>query len=670
MDDESKLLSFDPRSGAQTSAPTCPACGVKVPPDSAVCPVDGTPLMQELAPGAIIMGRFQLLKLLGSGGMGAVYKVKQMVLDKEFAIKFLTAGKVDEKASQRFSREAKAVSRLNHPNIVRVYDVGVTERGSPFMIMDLVEGTTLADVLKKVVQMPVKRAVRIFIQICDAMAHAHDQNVLHRDLKPGNIMLTVDDEGQESIRILDFGIAKLVQEPGTSNLTLTATGEVMGSPVYMSPEQGTGMGIDHRSDIYSLGCLMFEALAGTPPLHGSTLVSTMMMHQNTIPPRMSEASMGITFPEELEEIVKRCLAKNPADRFQSMTELKDALTKFQGGIRAPVIVKEEADKNWTGRSYSLKQVALISTLCASVAVCLAYFFVKWVDGPNKQVVSQVPAETPNILAMTSEEQDSVFIPQIQAACSNPSGDKKLNLEGAELSDKVWSLLKNLGTLESLILSTSNFGDDQCRYIGDLKTEHLELGQTNISNKALEIIGRMRGLKWLDLSDCKNITDSGLKYLAPAHTLRDLDLTGSSIFGFGLEDLKDCSKLVDINVKASPNLKATAFAGLEKLPWLRRLEASGTNFDDESASHLATLKELEWVVLKGTHITDKAIDYLIQLPNLRILDISHNRLSAKAIAKLARVKSLRELSVQECGLGEIDQFELSKQFPIYIHVMTK
>ncbi len=282
----------------------------------------------SFAAGQILGGKYKIIALLGAGGMGKVYWVTQVFLNTDFALKVLDIHRVfDDVQMRRFQFEAKAANSLSHPNLVKVHDFGLLDTNQPYLVMDKIEGTTLCEHLRQKRELTLQEATPLFEQICNGLAYAHAKGIVHRDIKPGNIILvasaTPGTEG--SIKILDFGIAKLASEEGGEMQQLTRTGEVFGSPLYMSPEQCSGSPVDHRSDIYSLGCVLFEALTGTPPHMGANALRTMMLHQSEPAPLLKQASLGKTFPLALEEIVKKMLQKDPNARYQNMSQVADDL---------------------------------------------------------------------------------------------------------------------------------------------------------------------------------------------------------------------------------------------------------------------------------------------------------------------------------------------------------
>ncbi len=275
---------------------------------------------EDYIPGDVLDGRYRVESVLGSGGMGMVYRVTQMFVNKQFALKTIIKGQLSEVKIRRFQLEARAVFALDHPNIVAVKDFGIIEEMTPFLVMELLDGENLSERLKRSGRLPLTEIVPIFVQTCFGLGYAHDQGIVHRDIKPSNIMLLngIASGAEGSIKIVDFGIAKFAHSEGGDIQALTKTGEIFGSPFYMSPEQCTGERVDHRADVYSLGCVLFEALTGAPPCVGDNALSTMMQHQAGKIPSLKEASMGLEFPAELERIVAKMLEKNPEDRYQKL----------------------------------------------------------------------------------------------------------------------------------------------------------------------------------------------------------------------------------------------------------------------------------------------------------------------------------------------------------------
>ncbi|MGM0557629.1 MAG: serine/threonine protein kinase [Myxococcota bacterium] len=288
--------------------------------------------------GKEINGRYDLESLLGFGGMGAVYQALQRNMERRVALKLIPQG--DPKAAARFKREALTVSKLQHPNTVTVFDYGQTDDGMLFLAMEMLSGRTLGDVIEHEAPLDPKRAVHIASQVCRSLTEAHAAGIVHRDIKPENIFLIEVDEDSDFVKVLDFGIAKSLQ--AEDEVTLTGEGRIIGTPRYMSPEQILAESVDRRSDIYSLACIVFEMLCGTPPFDDASTTKLMISHAKEPPPplaeRLTEGALS-RIPGQLEQVVRRALSKSPSERQSQIEafrqELERAVEKLESNPIPP-----------------------------------------------------------------------------------------------------------------------------------------------------------------------------------------------------------------------------------------------------------------------------------------------------------------------------------------------
>jgi serine/threonine-protein kinase len=271
--------------------------------------------------GQVIDGRYQLMEVVGTGGMGAVFKAHNRITNGTVAVKVLHPHLAHDGPSlRRFQLEAKAASRIENPNSISVHDYGVWE-GQAYLVMDYLEGRSLADLVKRNGKLTPRYALSLFMQACDGLGAAHKLGIYHRDVKPSNLVVMEGPTGHQ-VKVCDFGLVKLKVQEGD---TITGTGEVFGSPPYMSPEQCLGQNVDERSDVYSMGILMYETLTGVLPIKGTNPLDTMRKQVSVRPPALKLDLPDSPWLKMLADIIAKALAKEPEQRYQSMAQLKLAL---------------------------------------------------------------------------------------------------------------------------------------------------------------------------------------------------------------------------------------------------------------------------------------------------------------------------------------------------------
>jgi serine/threonine protein kinase len=280
--------------------------------------------------GTVVAGRYRVIQLLGEGGMGAVYLAEHAAIEKKVALKVLhpeyaTKGEI----VTRFQQEAISASRIKHPNVLEVFDFGQLDDGSFFLAMEFLEGNDLADEIQKTRVLDAERGLRYALQICRALAAAHAKGVVHRDMKPENVFLQRTSDGEDIVKIVDFGIAQLRTNEeaaaGAKQRRLTRTGMIFGTPEYMSPEQAAGRHADQRADVYAVGIMLYEMFTGAVPFTGETFLGVLAKHLGETPPAMSAVYPELALSEEFQRVIERALEKNPDARFQTMVELSQAL---------------------------------------------------------------------------------------------------------------------------------------------------------------------------------------------------------------------------------------------------------------------------------------------------------------------------------------------------------
>lgn len=642
----------------------------------------GAPVLQI---DEVVAERYKVLKLLGHGGMGSVYKVEHVIFRQLFALKTLSGQNYPEVAIRRFQKEAQAAMKLNHTNLVRAHDFGILPSHHPFYIMDLIEGENLSEYSKRVGIISFEEILRIFIPVCFALAYAHSEGIVHRDIKPGNIMLDKSGGLTDSYipKVVDFGIAKLTDSESGESVNLTRTGEIFGTPLYMSPEQCLGTKIDHRTDIYSLGCVIYEVLTGAPPFHGESALNLMLKHQTEKPASLKEGSMGREFPEALEKIVARTLEKDPDRRYQNFLDLAEALAVLQrsGGEPAtnltlaktlPQIVKPVSSR--TGARF-WKSPIVLAIAGMLFGLLIGYMLPKQA-GPVTEKPEEKPEETESAASLVFE-QDRVLISTGQyfqkLDGSGPGAlrvfkfPNTFSLGSLQYVDKWGNLIQNRsarGIVEIPISSPVNLSVRQedlrmhpnlLKGFGDYDINNLHLARASTTNEgfahnadiefdaALAFCSRWKALSFLNVYDT-TVTDVGLRAVRDCPSLINLALIETSCTAAGVRELRCYPDFATIDISGIAGGKSL----IEPLSRSKRLNNIGIkNLDltDDDVRQISTAKGLVIMNLgNNRRVTDESVKYLKQLPLLTELNVAFTSISPKSIAAFASMKNLRKLSV--------------------------
>lgn len=350
--------------------------------------------------GQVLGERYRLLTVIGEGGMGTVYLAEHTAIGKKLAIKVLAAEFAeDETYRRRFLREAQAISQISHENVIDVTDFGVTPQGSLYLVMELLEGSGLADVLRNEGALPWPRAKTLLLQICAGLQAAHDRGILHRDIKPENCFLTQRGTG-DFVKVLDFGLAKILGAPQGLEVSLTGTGRVIGTAEYMSPEHIRGETLDVRSEVYALGILAYELVTGCVPFAAETypLVMDQQLYAEPVPPRQIRSEL----PSALDQAILRALEKQRERRFASVADLAAAVAAIDDppSVSLPASpLGASSSRSYTsvpGRSTSSSEVirraaqrsrealylgiiVVLTAIVLSLAMVLAAYVLGWID---------------------------------------------------------------------------------------------------------------------------------------------------------------------------------------------------------------------------------------------------------------------------------------------------
>ena len=417
---------------------------------------------EQALPEIIVGKTYRIKGLLGKGGMGNVYLAEHIIIGKQYALKMLAPEQITQDNWNRFHSEGKAIALLDHPHIVKIHNMGVDETGYPYYVMDLIKGESLLDKLRQKTPLSLAELLTVFTQIASALDYSHKKGIIHRDIKPSNIMVLDNATGAIDTRLVDFGIAKLLQFSGADRQRLTATGEIFGTPYYMSPEQCIGARLDQRSDIYSFGCTLFEALCGRPPFKGSSATETVMMHLNQAPPTLAEAS-GIDYGQDLEAMVAKLLQKDRDNRYDSMQQVLHDLERIQ--LHKPVaqhakslgferkITKAPSDKDSKTKSISNNLPTIAIGLAALVIVLISIpVTTALLQKNNKATVQKtfqpvVKTQKDTYIKEPSEQDQEVIKEFLQSNKSitaeiKPDGQKFIHFPSVKLGEIYQALNQN------------------------------------------------------------------------------------------------------------------------------------------------------------------------------------------------------------------------------------
>jgi len=514
--------------------------------------------------------RYEVKGILGKGGMGIVYHAHDSILGIDVAIKMLRADLMGI-AAIRLQREAIAAGKLQNPNIARIFDFGQTKDGSPYMVMELVSGKSLAQVIQHSGAIPYEAAIHIFMQICRGLDHAHANGIVHRDLKPSNVMLIEREYGAYLVKLLDFGVAKI-----ETDQKLTSEGSIIGSPLYMSPEQVESESVSFKADIYSLGCLMFETLSGKPPLKGETAIETMSMHKKMAPPLLSEVTQS-PIPAELVKLIDACLRKSPADRPESAYFIEKELKNILHPVLPDITEKSSQPKEFRPETEAEKRLSKMpkstaftigGTLALAAVIALSMSFAHFQKKEKAQFEQATKAST-----TTSPKGQSEIDDKFNA---NP------NFEFSQFEGKPGHSAKKAATDEDLKdLIATNY-------------PVLKIKKGHIDGTGLKYLTKL-DIEWLEIRNprfnCNNV-----KYLKSFKCLKKYVMSVPELNDENMKDLADIKTLETLIITVG-DITDKGVGYLTKLPSLKRLEINlCPKVSKEIGRKVATIKTLQYFTL--------------------------------------------------------------------------
>lgn len=593
----------------------------------------------------VIADRYVVTQLLGQGGMGRVFRAHDNLLDRDVAVKLLNRELRDDYFVRRFQQEARAASQLNHPNILCVLDFGLVSQTQPYLIMEWVDGLTLDQVMDRKGRMSIKHAVEICIRLCEGMQHAHRHGIIHRDLKPSNIMLSNTELG-ERVLILDFGIAKMVDAAAESGM-LTMTGQIIGSPRCISPEQARGEQLDGRSDIYSLGCVMFEMFSGKPPYRGDTAIATIAMHLNEPVPSITEVS-DTNFPEGLEAIIQKAMAKLPADRFSSMEELANELKAINLESIEDETAPEAEEPNT--KSSGIKKLDTKTKVYISagalIVTAVITFFVTQIASHDKNHESLNPSPAVKKQAKEQFDDTSAFLGADDSAVK-------------EQIQKRFKTTRGLDDADMVIVNSAKSGADlQNALDARPKGFHLRMYDVTITPDMVDVMEQTSRLREVR-------TQSGV--IPPELQIRICKMTKLTTIKFvgipvSIAAIKQCSKLpnlIDFQMYDC-KLNDQALTEVANISKLESLEIKNDKFSSKARAKLAKLKKLKKLVMDATGIDDSDLHWISELEQLETLGLtSDGPFTPQGLRQLTKLQKLKSLFLDNTNINSASLMSIAK-----------
>jgi serine/threonine protein kinase len=606
------------------------------------------PRIESFVAGTLLENQYEIVRRIGTGGMGSVYKCMDKMTSRLVAVKILKQEHAaNNKIMQRFQREAQAIASLEHPHLVKLYSFHFNDL-MPMLIMEYVDGRPLDQILERDGAMSVERSLKLAIQICDALNYVHKSGIIHRDLKPSNIIVKKSLTGEDVAKVVDFGIAKIKDVQTTT----TSTGEIFGSPSYMSPEQAMGKEAGESADQYALGCVLFECLTGLKPFISDNVLAVMMQHIRDEPPTLKNGSLGKDFSPELEAIVKRMLEKEPERRFSSIAAVRDALSgKKIEPLTRHALATNSSSKIVTGNPFLFGTIVSASTLLVVALVGCGWILFQKAHPLSTQEaklgaqtiraeesLNQSPAhdefgvdafDSPAALNMwlrSKAHENKVEVLDVYRNSLSPEGMRiisnipQINILSLAFFTKM-SLLKDLksSTIQKLNLSSTDVDDTSIKYLTNLPnldTLYLN-GCLHLTSKGYAALRELKSLRELRVAEAI-LTDDGVKALVTIPHLSILFVNNQGITNQSLSYIAKMANLTELNFQGT-NANGK-FAELKKLEKLNSLHLGNIVLTETDIKNLEQLKHLNHLLMSETNVTeDQARELVSALPNLTSID---------------------------------------------------
>lgn len=659
----------------------------------------------------VVDDKYEIVREIGAGGMGVVYEVKRCRLSREpLALKTLLHVNPSSDAALRFQREARILIDLNHPNVVKTHGFGISKDGRVYLVMDLIKGQSLTEEIKRIASFPdpnkiqaINFAVEVAIQVCDGLTHVHERQhlrrtttksnhelkpIVHRDLKPSNIMISwvptnqgADASVKPHATILDFGIAKIYDDDKLQSLTESGTG--CGTAAYMSPEQCRSAKLDPRSDIYALGCILFECITGIPPYVGRG-AEIMIKHCSEPIPSFTEATLGAAIPNELERIVHKTLEKDPNDRYQTAEALKYDLLAFQNGrssstkTGAPVVskVKKPGARDSQSGNPRIKSMLITLSAIALLLIVFCAFAVGRHDrGEKTRISEQIKSKNHSSTGATSAisadiaslQMTGTDVEQLLRIAPKTNYDRTIrqlvisdrkisaNYEGTDLTDAGLGYLCAANSkMEELNLAHTKISDAGLKLLSGRRLQSLRLAGDSISDAGLANLSSAK-IRNLDLSET-GITDLGIASIA-ANRIVNLDLSHTKITNQGLVSIGKMPRLEKLSLAYDNDVSDKGLPSLARLA-LIGLDLRGTKITDAGIPYISRIRTLKTLNLNSTAVSDQCLKTMETLDSLSFLALAHDHISDKCIDQLRNLRNLLGVDLRYTDVTDRGVHQLS------------
>ncbi len=591
----------------------------------------------------LFVGRYRLIRQLGAGGMGVVYEAEDQLLNKVVAIKTIKRGFTGEHI-MRFDREAKALAALNHTNLVALYIFGVNEDNEPYMVMRMESGTPLSEIIERD-RLPPEKALVIFKDICKAMQHAHDRQVFHRDLKPSNLLVRDLESASPTAVIIDFGVAMV--DAGNAIDYLTKTGMMVGTPAYMSPEQVRGQEVDGRSDVYSLGCIMFETLTGVKPFIAASALEVLAKKISKDAPTLNSVVTGRRFSKKLEAIIAKCLAQSAGDRYASMQEVEaelNALEDLYEQASAPVSAEDAIAKKKKWQLFALAGTAV------AVPILIIFSIFLW-DPPASQThVGKAPTEELEKPIMSGpqideREREHCFLRGDIRPHSQMTYDNKI-VKLTETAQDASALAlvekyKPVDRLQFLDVPVSGAFLAKCK---NLPVARLSFKNCSVDSDGLKGISMLPNVQSLEIVNNKVvIPPAGLKVLRNATSLKKLTLQGCDLELEHIAEIAKLNQLEELDLSTNARIDDTSMPMLSKMPNLTTLVLDYSHvFGSDLKKYMPQFKHLTSLSLKGLIVSDHDLEPLTKM-KLNSLNVEGTAVTQAGLRTLSKIKTMKHLT---------------------------